>query len=57
MHKQEFLDELACNLSLLPPEERSRWLKFYEEIIDDGLEDGLVEDEIMASFGSPLVVA
>lgn len=57
MRKQEFLDELAHNLSRLPFEERSRWLKFYEEIIDDGLEDGLTEDEIIASFGNPLVVA
>ena len=57
MRKQEFLDELAHNLSLLPPEERLRWLRFYEEIIDDGLEDGLDEDEIIASFGNPLIVA
>ena len=57
MRKQEFLDELARNLSLLPLEERLRWLRFYEEIIDDGLEDGLDEDEIIASFGNPLVVA
>ena len=57
MRKQEFLDELARNLSLLPLEERSRWLRFYEEIIDDGLEGGLDEDEIIASFGNPLAVA
>ena len=57
MRKQEFLDELAPNLSLLPLEERLRWLRFYEEIIDDGLEDGLEEDEIITTFGNPLVVA
>ena len=52
MHKQEFLDALRAALSGLPPEESERTLAFYEESINDRIEDGATEAEAVAAMGS-----
>ncbi len=52
MNKNEFLYELRQRLSGLPPEGIEERLAFYSEIIDDRIEDGLSEEDAVASVGS-----
>ena len=52
MRKQEFTDDLRSKLSALPPAELEERLSFYEEIIDDRMEEGLSEEEAVAAIGS-----
>ena len=52
MTKEEFLLQLTNRLSPLPWEEiEDRW-KFYSEMIDDRIEDGLSEEEAVAELGA-----
>ena len=53
MTKQIFLNELAAALHQLPREERYRTLNYYDELIDDRMEDGQGEEEAVASLGDP----
>lgn len=57
MNKQEFLAALARELEPLPREERERTLTYYGELIDDRLEDGQDEGEVIQSLGDPKAVA
>ena len=50
MNRAQFLQQLADKLSALPQSEISRALNFYEEIIDDRMEDGMSEEEAIASL-------
>lgn len=52
MHKQEFLSQLQKRLSRLPQDEILERMTFYSEMIDDRMEDGLSEQEAVASVGS-----
>lgn len=52
MDKNSFLNRLSRALSSLPQEERKERLAFYEEMIDDRMEEGLSEEEAVASLGS-----
>ena len=47
MTKREFLEQLAGKL---PQEEREERLAFYSEMIDDRMEEGLTEEEAVASI-------
>ena len=47
MTKKEFLEQLAGKL---PQNEREERLSFYSEMIDDRMEDGLSEEEAVASI-------
>lgn len=51
MNKQEFLARLNEGLYGLPKEELEERLSFYSEMIDDGMEEGLSEEEAVASLG------
>ena len=51
MTKQLFLNELSAALHGLPREERYRTLRYYDELIDDRMEDGQSEEEAPASTG------
>ena len=51
-NKQEFLSALRDKLSGLPKEDLERSVDYYSEIIDDGMEDGLSEEEAIAAIGS-----
>lgn len=51
MNKQEFLDVLAKELSGLPQDDTAEVISFYSEMIADGIEDGLSEEEAIASAG------
>lgn len=57
MRKQEFMDRLREKLSDLPIAETEERLGFYEEMIDDRIEEGLSEEEAVAAIGSPDEIA
>ena len=57
MNKQEFLAALARELEPLPREERYQTLNYYDELIDDRLEDGQEEEAVIQSLGDPKAVA
>ena len=52
MNKQAFLEALRAGLSGLPQEDVEERLSFYSEMIDDRMEDGLSEEEAVASVGT-----
>lgn len=51
MKKAEFLQKLQEEISVYPYEETKKSLEYYEEMIDDRMEDGMTEDEAVASLG------
>ena len=52
MNKAQFLECLRQEISEYPVEETSKSLEYYTEMIDDRIEDGMTEDEAVASLGS-----
>ncbi|MBQ9744522.1 MAG: DUF1700 domain-containing protein [Clostridia bacterium] len=52
MTKQEFLAHLKGELCGLPNDEIEQRIVFYEEIIDDKIEEGLNEEDAVHSLGS-----
>ena len=52
MTKASLLMWLREAFSAYPPEEVEERIRFYEEMIDDRMEDGLTEEEAVASLGS-----
>ena len=52
MTKQEFLSTLGVKLSNLPRKDTAERIKFYKEMIDDRVEDGLSEEEAIAELGT-----
>ena len=52
MTKLEFLDTLREKLSGQPENEIEERLAFYNEMIDDGIEEGLSEEEAIARIGA-----
>ena len=52
MNKQEFLLALEAALGGLPKGDVSERIDFYSEIIDDKIEEGLTEEEAIATVGS-----
>ena len=57
MNKQIFLDGLRTAISSLPPEEVNKTLAYYAEIIDDRIEDGMSEQQAIASLEPVQVLA
>ena len=57
MNKQAFLDALWQNLSDLPQDDIMQSLEYYEEMLDDCMEDGLSEEEAVAQLGLPSEIA
>ena len=57
MNKHEFLAKLRSKLSDLPEDEIIERLNFYEEMIDDKMEEGLSEEEAVSSIGKVSEVA
>ena len=51
MSKQEFLAQLRKGLSGLPKDDIDGRLMFYEEMIDDRIEEGLSEEEAVSAIG------
>ena len=52
MSKQEFLAQLRKSLSGLPQEDIEERLRFYSEMIEDHIEEGLPEEEAVSAVGS-----
>lgn len=52
MNKEEFLAALRSGLRGLPQEDIDERLAFYEEMINDRIEDGVSEEEAVAGIGS-----
>lgn len=52
MNKQEFLKKLSERLVSLSKEDIDKSLDYYDEIIDDRIEDGLSEEEAVEALGS-----
>ena len=52
MTKQNFLTELRQKLSGVPQSEIEECLKFYSEIIDDKIEDGTAEEDVIKEIGN-----
>ena len=52
MTKESLLMWLREAFSAYPPEEVEERIRFYEEMIDDRMEEGLTEEEAVASLGS-----
>ena len=57
MEKQAFLDALDAALAGLPQRERDERLSFYSELIDDRVEEGTPEEEVVASLGDVCEIA
>ena len=57
MTKLDFLLALQEQLSDLPKEDVREHLAFYEEMIDDRVEDGLTQEEAVAAVGSVSEIA
>ena len=51
MTKREFLVTLRKCLSDLPKDEIEQQLNYYSEMIDDGMEEGLTEEEAVGKIG------
>ena len=52
MHKQDYINLLKKKLSGLPPKEVDDRLGFYEEMIDDLIEEGVSEEDALKRIGS-----
>ena len=52
MNKQEFLAELRKGLSGLPQDDIEERLIFYNEMLEDRIEEGLSEEEAVSAIGS-----
>jgi len=52
MTKDDFLRSLQGRLSALPQETVAEHLRFFSEMIDDRIEDGLTEEEAVRAIGS-----
>ena len=57
MNRAEFMEVLRKELVPLKKDETEKFINYYEEIIDDYLEDGLREDEVIEKIGNPKVIA
>ena len=51
MNKKDYLDALAKALDCLSREKRSEILSFYQEAIDDRIEEGMSEEEAVCAMG------
>lgn len=57
MNKQEFMSSLTVALGRMPREERYKTLSYYDELIDDRMEDGMTEEEAVSKLGSAEEIA
>ena len=57
MNKHEFLAALRRELTALPHGELTEQLNFYNEMIDDRMEEGMTEEDAVAGIGSVASIA
>ncbi len=53
MNKKEFLKKMNFNLLAISDKERYKFINFYEEMIEDYIENGLSEEEAVKKIGNP----
>lgn len=53
MNRNEFIGSLIAGLGAAPENEKAEIVGYYNELIDDGVESGKSEEEVIASFGEP----
>ena len=53
MTKAEFINEVRSRLTGLAEEDITQALEFYEEAINDRIDDGLTEEQAIAAVGTP----
>ena len=52
MTKSDFINALDKKMAAFLPEDRERTLEYYAEMIDDRIDDGMSEEDAVASLGS-----
>lgn len=57
MNKKEFLDDVRGRLAGLPEADIDKALEFYEESIQDRIDDELTEEQAVAGVGTPEEIA
>jgi len=57
MNRNEFMDAVRQKLKGLSEEDINKALEFYEEAINDRMEDGLTEDQAVSAIGTPDEIA
>lgn len=57
MNKVEFLKELELDLLKMKDSEKSKFIVYYDEMISDYIENGIVEDEAVKKVGAPDKIA
>ena len=57
MNKKEFLEQLQKELAGLPQKELEERLAFYDEMIDDQMEEGRSEEDAVSNMGTVQGVA
>ncbi len=57
MNKQQFFNELNSLLKSLPSKERKKTNTYYNEIINDYIEDGLSEEQAISRLGDVQEIA
>lgn len=57
MNKSEFLSELESNLKKLEKDECRKFITYYEEMIEDYKDNGVLEAEAIKKIGSPKSIA
>lgn len=57
MTKREFLDALSHRIRSLPKEEQNRTITYYNEILEDYIEDGMTEEEAVEQLEDVDVIA
>ncbi len=50
MTKREFFDALTARMKSLPKEEQNRVIRYYNEVLEDYMEDGMTESEAVAQL-------
>lgn len=57
MNRAEFLAELRRRLAQMPPEELEKQIAYYDELLQDMIEDGMSEQEAVEKLGDPAQIA
>ena len=57
MNKSEYLDSIRSKLAGLPEKDINSAIEYYEEAIEDRIEDGLTEEQAIKAVGTPEEIA
>ena len=57
MNKKEYLDSIRSKLTGLPEKDIDSAIEYYEEAIEDRIEDGLTEEQAINAVGTPEEIA